>query len=356
MTTVRSSSALSGITGDPGPFEPAWWCRNGHAQTIWAAVLRPTPSVPLRRERWETPDRDFLDVDQVVGMDRQPILVILHGLESSSESRQVRGLLHAAHRHGWHGLGVNFRSCSGAPNRLERSYHGGDTSDLAWVIQRLTAHYPQEPICCVGLSLGGNVLLKYLGEQAEAAPANLTAAVAISAPFDLAVSARAFEQDVWNQLYMRRLVRSLKRKTVTKLGRYPTLVDRRRLAAVRTIAEFDEAVTAPIHGFASAASYWAAASCGPFLDAIRRPTLLINAKDDLLVPARVLPMPSVAQNPFLVAEVPEAGGHVGFVSGPWPSRPVFWAEEKALAFCRRHVAAHERLSVQPPHPTVQHTS
>jgi predicted alpha/beta-fold hydrolase len=233
---------------------------------------------------------------------------------------------------------MNFRSCSGEPNRLERSYHGGDTSDLAWVIQRLTAHDPQQMICCVGVSLGGNVLLKYLGEQGAAAPPNLKAAVAISAPFDLAASARAFEQDAWNQMYMRRLVRSLKQKTMTKLTRYPALVDRRRLAGIETIAEFDEAVTAPVYGFASAESYWAAASCSPFLSSIRRPTLLINAKDDPLIPLRVLPTTSVVQNPFLAAEVPAGGGHAGFISGSLPIRPMFWAEEQALAFCRRHAA------------------
>ncbi len=345
MTTARNSSALSRAAGDPGPFQPAWWCRSGHAQTTWAAVFRSVVPVLLRRERWETPDGDFLDVDQGMGAGQQPILVVLHGLESSSESKQVRGLLGAAHQQGWRGLGVNFRSCSGELNRLERSYHGGDTSDLGWVIQRLAARYPQEPICCVGLSLGGNVLLKYLGEQAEAVLPTLKAAVTISAPFDLAVSARAFERDVWNRVYMRRLVRSLKRKTVAKLRQYPTLVDRQRLAAVRTIVEFDEVVTAPIHGFASAERYWQASSCGPFLHSIRRPTLLINAQDDPLVPARVLPMSSVAQNPFLIADVPDAGGHVGFVSGPSPSRPVFWAEEKALAFCGSHVAGRERPSV-----------
>ncbi len=263
------------------------------------------------------------------------MLVVLHGLESSSASTHVRGLLRAAHRPGWHGLAVNFRSCSGTPNRLKRSYHGGDTADLGWVIQRLAASDPQQAICCVGLSLGGNVLLKYLGEQADRAPANLKAAVAISAPFDLAASAREFERGVWNRVYMRCLVHSLKRKTMAKLRRYPGLVDRRRLAAVRTVVEFDELVTAPLHGFADAAHYWAAASCRPFLDAIRRPTLLMNAQDDPLVPARVLP--SVASNPFLVAEFPQAGGHLGFIGGAWPARPVFWAEEQALAFCRRVV-------------------
>ncbi len=321
-------------------FQPAWWCRSGHAQTAWAAVLRPVVSVPLRRERWETPDGDFIDVDRTVGVGapRQPIVVVLHGLESSSQSRHVRGLLHAVHQHGWQGLGINFRSCSGEPNRLARSYHGGDTSDLGWVIQRLAIQNPHIPVGCVGFSLGGNVLLKYVGVQAGSAPANLKAAVAISTPFDLAVSAHAFEHSALNRVYMRRLLRSLKQKTLAKLQRHPTLVDPLRLAAVSTIAEFDEVVTAPIYGFANAQDYWHASSCTQFLDAIRRPTLLINAKDDPLVPERVLPIPSVAQHPFLRVDITDAGGHVGFVSGARLTQPVFWAEEQALAFFDSHLA------------------
>ena len=213
------------------------------------------------------------------------MLIILHGLESGSEATQVRGLLLAAHRLGWQGLAVNFRSCGKEPNRLKRSYHAGETSDLAWVIERLSAAFPEVSMVCVGLSLGGNVLLKYLGEQGEAAPRALKAAVAISAPFNLAICAHAFEQGVLNREYMRRLVRSFKRKTLAKLKRFPDLVDRRRLAAVRTIAEFDEVLTAPVHGFSSAEHYWQASSCAQYLPAIRRPTLLINAKDDPVVPA-----------------------------------------------------------------------
>lgn len=323
---------------DPGTFEPAWWCRSGHAQTIWAATLRSIPSMPLRRERWEMPDGDFIDVDCVAGADRGPMLVVLHGLESGSEAKQVRGLLRAAHRLGWHGLAVNFRSCGDEPNRLQRSYHGGDTSDLAWVIERLSAEHPEVPLGCVGVSLGGNVLLKYLGEQGEATPPALKAAVAISAPFDLAVCAHAFEQGVLNRVYMRRIVRSFKRKTLVKLERFPDLVDRRRLAAVRTVAEFDEVVTAPVNGFSSAEHYWQASSCAQYLPAIRRPTLLINAKDDPLVPASVLPLSPAARNPLLTAVFPEAGGHVGFVSGASPARPVWWAEEQALAFFHWHAS------------------
>ncbi len=182
-----------GPTGG-APFRPAWWCRGPNAQTIWGSVLRPSPRVPLKRERWETPDGDFIDLDRLSAAPGAPILIVLHGLEGSSRSKQVLGLLEAAHRQGWAGLGMNFRSCSGELNRLPRSYHGGETSDLSWVIQRVRAENPGVSILCAGVSLGGNVLLKYLGEQGEGLPPEVVAAAAISTPFDLAASARRLEQ------------------------------------------------------------------------------------------------------------------------------------------------------------------
>jgi len=313
------------------PFIPAWWCPSGHAQTVWAAAGRWRLKLPgCRRERWDTPDGDFLDVDHLPAGPGQPTLIILHGLESSSRAPQARGFLGVAQRRGWRGLALNFRSCSGEPNRLRRSYHAGETSDLAWVIRRLAGQHPGDPICCVGLSLGGNVLLKYLGEQGEAAP--VLAAAAVSAPFDLAASARAFEESALNRVYMRRLVRSLKRKTVAKLARHPELLDRRRLAAVRTVRDFDEAVTAPLNGFSGAEAYWTESSGRRFLDAIRCPTLLINALDDPLVPAEGLPHREVRQNPALAAAFPAAGGHLGFISGGWPGQPVLWAERAVRGF------------------------
>ena len=317
---------------EPEPFIPAWWCRSGHAQTMWASTLRPSPAIPgCRRERWDTPDGDFLDLDCVPAEVGRPILVVLHGLESSSRAPQVHGMLQAAQRHRWRAVALNFRSCSGEPNRLRRSYHGGETTDVGWVIQRLADRYPNDPIYGVGWSLGGNVLLKYMGE-AGGAPPMLRAAAAISAPFDLAASARAFEESVVTRLYMRRLLRSLKQKTRAKVGWYPDLLDLRRVEAVQTIRQFDEVVTAPVHGFASARAYWAASSCGPFLASIRRPTLLINALDDPLVPPDGLPRAAVSRNPHLTALFVDAGGHAGFVSGVQPMQPVWWAERAVFNF------------------------
>lgn len=324
-------------------FVPAWWCPGPHAQTMWGSLLRPMPPVPVTRVRWELPDGDFLDCDALSGPEGAPLLVVLHGLEGSSESVYVRGLLHEAHRLRWAGLAMNFRSCSGTLNRLRRSYHGGDTADLAWVIDRAVAEDADRPVLCAGFSLGGNVLLKYLGERGKAVPAQVRAAVAISAPCDLAASARALEHG-FSRVYMKRFVRGLRQKMLAKLRHYPDLVDRRRLAAVRTMAEFDELVTAPVHGFPSAEAYWQACSASRFLGAIRCPTLLINAKDDPIVPVASLPVEIVSRNACLSGLFPEAGGHTGFLGGTSPHHPVAWAEARAIAFLgERRPLRHDRV-------------
>ena len=323
---------------DASLFRPAWWCRGRHAQTVWGAIGPLGMRAPRQRRRWELPDGDFLDVDEWQAESGSPSLIVLHGLESSSRSSQVVGLLDAAYRCGWHGVGVNFRSCGGTPNRLRRSYHAGETADLAWVIRQVIAEHPGSAVLCAGFSLGGNVLLKYLEEQGDQAPPELRAAVAISTPFDLAVSVRAIEQG-FSRIYMWRLLHGLTRKTLAKLKRFPDLVDRRALRAVRTVAEFDELVTAPVHGFASAAAYWAAASSGPGLGRIARPTLLINAQDDPFFPGETLPRQAIARNRHLTAEFPKAGGHMGFISGRWPGGATSWAAERAIRFLRGQLAA-----------------
>ncbi len=337
MGLVVGCGQVAALPEQAATFQPAWWCPGPHAQTIWGALLRPASMPPIERERWDTPDRDFLDIDQVAAAAGSPTLIVLHGLESSSASTQVRSLLEAAHHRGWRGIAVNFRSCSGTPNRLRRSYHAGETSDVAWVVNHVIARYPGDPIFCVGLSLGGNVLLKYVGEQGAALPSDVKAVAAISTPFDLAVSAHAFERGLFNRIYMRRLVRSLKQKTIAKLEQYPDLADRQRLMAVTALAEFDELVTAPVHGFANAAAYWEASTARPWLSSIQRPTLLINAQDDPLLPAQLLPRDDVAQNRYLTALFPAHGGHLGFLTGGWPGRPVRWAEQQAMAFFEQHL-------------------
>lgn len=319
-------------------FHPAWWCAGPNQQTLWGALLRPTPRVPLRRERWDTPDGDFLDVDRVDGPPGSPILVVLHGLEGSSRSKPVLGLLREARRAGWRAVAMNFRSCSGEPNRLPRSYHGGETSDLAWVIDRLIKEDPAAVIFCAGTSLGGNVLLKYLGERGDAVPAQVRAAAAISAPFDLAVSARGLEHGFGGR-YNRRLVASLRKKTLQKLRRYPGLADRSAVLKARTLEQFDNAVTAPVHGFKNADEYWAASSSLQFLPKIRRPTLLINALDDPFFSGDLLPVKETAENPNLHPLFTRKGGHVGFLSGWIPGLPSAWAETQTIRFLRSNLSA-----------------
>lgn len=230
-------------------------------------------------------------------------------------------------------MAVNFRSCSGELNRLRRSYHAGETSDLTWVIEQLIAEDKQRPIVCIGVSLGGNVLLKYLGEQGEQVPAQVRAAVAISTPFDLGVAVKHVERG-FRRIYMWRFLRKMKLKAYAKLQHFPDLVDPVLLQSVHTIADFDHLITAPENGFRDGHHYWQSCSSITFLAAIRRPTLLINAKDDPFFPGEALPEQQVLDNPLLTGEFTSSGGHVGFIAGGWPFRPTTWVEQRAVGFLK----------------------
>jgi predicted alpha/beta-fold hydrolase len=212
------------------------------------------------------------------------------------------------------------------------------------VVERVIEQHPDSPILLIGFSLGGNVLLKYLGEQGDALPVNVRAAVAVSAPVDLRQSAHALESG-FSRIYSRRLTQSLKRKTEEKLARFPGLVDPDRLREIETLTQFDELVTGPVHGFRDAEDYWERSSSAPFLGRIRRPTLLINAKDDPFLPASALPLQAVEENPQLEADFPDAGGHLGFLEGRWPGAAEAWAEGRAADFLAQHTAEFS----SPPH-------
>ena len=311
-------------------FRPAWWCRNRHAQTIWGPLLG-RPGVPLRRERVTTRDGDFVDLDWADGPREAPLLLVLHGLEGSSRSHYAAGLMGAARARGWRALVLNFRSCGGELNRLPRFYHSGDTGDLDEVVRHLVARDPEARIGAVGVSLGANVLLKWLGERGVKTPAAVAAAVAISAPFDLAACAQTLDRGLARLLYTRRFLRSLRAKVEQKAAVYPGFVDLAAVRRARTFAEYDRVLTAPLHGFRDEWDYWTRASSGPYLATIRRPTLLINARDDPLVPAEALPAPATLPSHVRAAFTP-GGGHVGFLEGAWPWRAVSWAERRALEF------------------------
>ncbi|HET8761623.1 MAG TPA: hydrolase [Nitrospiria bacterium] len=318
----------------PEAFQPPWWLRNRHAQTIWRRVAGSTPRVDYRRERVDTPDGDFIDLDWLDGptSDRDtPLLVVLHGLEGSSRAKYVLGLLSIASASGWNGVAVNFRSCSGELNRLARFYHSGETEDLNWVISLLIARSPHRPLAIVGYSLGGNVLLKWLGERGDTTPEPVRAAVAVSVPYDLGVAAHRVDHG-FGRVYGQVFLRTLKTKALAKAERFPGLVDEGRVRRLSRFAAFDEHVTAPIHGFAGARDYWTRSSCVPWLDRICRPTLMISAADDPFLPSAYWPREAVARSSWLETAFSERGGHVGFVQGPWPWTPLYWVDQRAAAF------------------------
>ncbi len=299
--------------------------------TVFGPLFRRGPRVPVRRERWELPDGDFVDVDRMDGPAGAPLLVALHGLEGDSSAHYVRGLLAQARLRGWRGLALNFRGCSGDMNRLVRSYHSGETSDLDELVRRVRRE--ADRIVIAGASLGGNVLVKWLGEQGDSAPREIRAAAALSVPFDLALCAQTLDsRGFWRWVYRTRFLRSLKRKSIEKLAKFPGAADVERVREARTLREFDDALTARIHGFAGADDYYAQSSSAQFVDRVRVPLLLLSAEDDPFIPGRCIPRTA---NPSVTLEVWPRGGHLGFVEGPsW--RPRFYAERRAVEFLARY--------------------
>jgi predicted alpha/beta-fold hydrolase len=320
------------------PFRPAPGMANPHAQTIGGRYLRPRAPVPFRRERVETPDGDFLDLDfaELPGASwadaDAPVTVILHGLEGCSRSGYVLQTMRELAGRGIRAAAMNFRTCGGEPNRLARFYHSGETGDLGFVLRLLAERYPGAPLLAVGFSLGGNVLLKYLGESGAAALPR--AAVAVSVPFDLAAGARSLERGM-GRLYTGRFLRTLRRKYLQKRPLIGDAVDHGRVLAARTFREFDDAATAPLHGFRDADHYYASSSSAFHLAGIRVPTLLLHSADDPFLPADAIPRAAARENPCITAAFTEHGGHVGFVGGtPWA--PEFWAEAEAARFLAGH--------------------
>ncbi len=273
-------------------------------------------------------------------------MLVLHGLEGSSTSHYVVGVLAEAARRGWRGVALNFRSCSGEPNRLPRFYHSGDTDDLDEVVRLLIAREPGVRLGAVGVSLGGNVLLKWLGERGSEAPAQVEAAVGVSVPFDLELCARALDRGLPRLLYTANFLRTLRQKLRDKARTHGAFVDFGRAFGARTFAEYDRAVTAPLHGFADERDYWRRASCRPYLGRIRRPTLVINALDDPFVPPGALPDPA-ALSPWVTADFPRRGGHTGFLTGRWPWRLGSWAEPRAVDFLAGALAGPRPLRPSP---------
>lgn len=311
------------------PFVPMPLARGPHAQTILASFLRVHRPPQLRRERWETPDHDFVDVDLFDAPLDRPHVLVLHGLEGSSRAGYVLQTLNALGRRGFGAVALNFRSCSGEPNRFMRSYNSGDITDALFAAARLRERGVTGPLLGVGFSLGGSVLLNLLARTAEACP--LSGAAAVSVPFDLDTCARMLDEaEGLTQIYRRVFVRSLKAKTLAKCQTVKHALDPERIRRARGIREFDDAVTAPLFDYPDAGAYYGDCSAGPKLKGLRRPTLLISSEDDPLAPASMLPA-DAADNEHLTIVRTRHGGHVGFMGGSM-LHPRFWAEEQAVAF------------------------
>jgi predicted alpha/beta-fold hydrolase len=308
-------------------------------QTIWGPLFR-RHRIRWRRERVATSDGDFVDLDWAdAARADAPLLLVLHGLEGSSGSHYVVGLTRQALAQGWRAVTLNFRSCSGELNRLRPFYHSGHTADLDEVVRLLVAREPGLRLGAVGVSLGGNVLLKWLGEREADVPGAVAGAVAISVPFDLAHCAEALDRGFCRLVYTNNFLGTMRAKVRLKAARDPGLadiVDVPLALRARTFAEYDRAVTAPLNGFQDERDYWARASSAPYLRRIRRPTLLVNALDDPIVPAGALPDPA-GLPPAVRAEFVERGGHAAFLHGRWPWRVESWAERRAVDFLSRLV-------------------
>ena len=320
-------------------FRAPWWLSSCHLQTLWPALIRRAPGVRFQRRRIELDDGDFIDLDETPPATAEPVVLLLHGLEGSSSSPYIRGMASAIQSLGWQASVMHFRGCSGHPNRLPRTYHSGDTGDTAFVMQTLKREKPHSPLILVGFSLGGNVVLKLLGEQGVSTQA--AAAVAVSVPMVLSECARRLESG-FSRVYQRWLLKSLHGKFRLKLNLRDAPIDFKEVSKWRTFTASDHNVTAPLHGFSSATHYYTESSSRQYLKDIRVPTLIVQSRDDPFMTAAVLPQPGELSD-FVRLEVSKTGGHVGFVQGAVPWRARYWLEERVPAFVKRSLAEDKNL-------------
>jgi len=314
-------------------FSPAWWLPGPHLQTLWSQFFRRDRVRDARSERLPTADGDFLSVHHLDLDPSRPRLLLLHGLEGSVHSHYVAGFAAQARRRRWNFSLLEFRGCGAEFNLAPRLYHSGETTDLDLVVELLSRRATQSGLFLAGVSLGGNVLLKWLGEAGSDVPKGIRGAAAGSVPFNLEAGARNLQRG-FARVYDRHFLRSLRRKALRKLQQFPGLFDRAGLARARTIEDFDNAVTGPVHGFAGSHDYYGRSSSIGFIDRIRVPTLLLSSSDDPFLPRSVLAgvREVAARNSMLHLLFTSAGGHVGFVSGRIPFRPRYWAEDRVMSF------------------------
>ena len=311
-------------------FKPAWYLRNRHLQTIWPKY-RKRPDIELQLERLETNDDDFLDLVWTKQTDG-PIVVILHGLEGNLESHYVKNLLEKFYAMGWNAVLMHFRGCSGEPNRQARGYHSGETSDMGFLFKTISERYPGKPISAAGFSLGGNALLKYLGEQQE--NSLLKAACAISVPFELAKSAVTLKQG-FSRIYQKYLIDSLQKKVRKKFKTLTCPIDISELETWNDFYTLDNNLTAPLHGFDGADDYYSRCSSRQFLKTIVTPTLIIQAKDDPFLPKSAIPEENELSN-SVTLELSEHGGHVGFVQNDGLLKLDYWLDTRIPEFLQKN--------------------
>ena len=306
-------------------YQAPLWLPSGHLQTIYPAKCITRPHVAFRRERWDAHDGDFVDVDFVDGEPGAPFVVLFHGLEGSSNSHYSRALMAAVAARGWHGAIPHFRGCSGELNRAPRFYHSGDAGEIDWIMRRLHQRVTGK-LYAAGVSLGANALLRWLGESQHEADF-VDAAVAVSAPLDLARGGESLSSGL-NMVYTRMFLQTLKPKCLAKLDQFPGLFDRDALMKARDLYQFDNVVTAPLHGYRDTDDYWDRASAKHVLGDITVPTLVLNARNDPFLPGQHLP---TSASKMVTLEYPAQGGHVGFAAGPLPGQ-LDWLPRKILHF------------------------
>src|SRR5256714_12820984 len=295
-------------------YTPAWWIPGGHRQTLWEKFFRRQLPAPTVLARWDTPDGDFIELHRLPAAPGAPRVLLFHGLEGTVRSHYAQGLLNEAARRGWGADLLIFRSCGTEPNRAKRFYHSGETTDAAFALEKVAAQFPSSPLAIAGVSLGGNVLLKMLGEKGDDLPPLLRAAAAVSVPFDLARSAKRINRG-FSRFYQRFFLGSLRRKAREKASRFPDLASPQEISALRTLEDFDNLITGPLHGFRDARDYYEQSSSLRYLENIRLKTLLLSAADDPMLPPDVLDEVRVIadRNPHLHLEFLQHGGHAGFV-------------------------------------------
>lgn len=305
--------------------------------TMWGKFFRRRELPGLRLERIPAGDGDDLTLASAESPESAPVLLLLHGLEGGLRSHYVSGIWAAARQRGWQPAILLFRTCDGRMNRARRTYHSGETTDLDLIVRRLILEDPTRPIGLAGVSLGGNVMLKWLGEKGDAVPEQVRAAIAVSTPYDLARSSRAIDSG-FARLYQWNFLRSLKKKARLKVAEHAEVCSVESLDSLSTMWEFDDRFTAPLHGFRDAADYYARSSSIRFLARIRRPTLLLSARDDPFHPNEVLRDVEdiAAANPYLDVEFHSRGGHVGFVGGT-PRHPEYYVESRVGSFLASHL-------------------